>query len=119
MTREGYAELPEFLSIPSSIPPVLLVDDHQPNLMIATTYLEQMGYEFEIAEDGMETTRHIRNAERDSGRKRLPIIALTAHYMVADREQCLLSGMDHYMTKPIDPAQLEKTLRQYTKDVPV
>jgi two-component system sensor histidine kinase/response regulator len=50
--------------------------------------------------DGFETTRAIRENERQSG-AHLPIIAMTAHAMEKDRQRCLEAGMDGYVTKPI------------------
>jgi len=58
--------------------------------------------------DGHEATRLIR---RIPGMYRLPIIALTAHATVEDRERCLASGMDDYITKPIDQEELMDCLR--------
>jgi PAS domain S-box-containing protein len=55
--------------------------------------------------DGYETTRRIRDAERNSG-GRTPIIAMTAHAMPEDRDRCLSEGMDDYISKPIDISDL-------------
>jgi CheY-like chemotaxis protein len=55
--------------------------------------------------DGLDATRAIRAAEGDSGRH-LPIVALTAHAMKGDRERCLAAGMDGYVSKPVQAAEL-------------
>lgn len=60
--------------------------------------------------DGWEVTRLIRAAEAEQNRTRLPIIAMTAHAMPGDRERCLAVGMDGYLAKPIDVAQLDELL---------
>ena len=55
--------------------------------------------------DGLEATRLIRQKEQILG-KHTPIIAMTAGAMKGDQERCLASGMDGYVSKPIDPQQL-------------
>ena len=55
--------------------------------------------------DGMEATAAIRSREGISG-KHVPILAMTAHAMRGDKERCLASGMDGYISKPIQPSGL-------------
>jgi CheY-like chemotaxis protein len=58
---------------------------------------------------GFEVTAHIRERERLQG-GRVPVVALTAHAMKGDRERCLAAGMDAYLAKPIDAAELERVV---------
>ncbi|MFZ2620785.1 MAG: ATP-binding protein [Alphaproteobacteria bacterium] len=62
--------------------------------------------------DGFEATGHIRAREADLG-THLPIIAATANAMVGDREKCINSGMDDYVSKPIRLTQLKEVLGRY------
>jgi CheY-like chemotaxis protein len=60
--------------------------------------------------DGFTATRHIRDWEQDTGRKPLPIIALTAHIMDEHRERSLESGMNAHLSKPIELGELRDAL---------
>jgi PAS domain S-box-containing protein len=110
---------------------ILLAEDHPVNQIFATDILQRWGHTVVLAEngreavdhfagtpfdvvlmdiqmpimDGFEATAAIRLCERDSG-THIPIVAMTAHAMEGDREQCLSSGMDAYVSKPIRPAKL-------------
>jgi two-component system, sensor histidine kinase and response regulator len=54
--------------------------------------------------DGLQTTAAIR--QRESAGKHIPIIAMTAHAMVGDKERCLQAGMDGYTSKPLQVQEL-------------
>jgi len=61
--------------------------------------------------DGFEATARIREQEKSTG-NHVPIIAMTAHAMVGDRERCLAAGMDDYVSKPIDADVLFAALQR-------
>ncbi len=115
---------------------VLIVEDHDPNVMVVGAYLDSLGYGYEVAnngthaveiaksrnfhavlmdvqmpgKNGFEATREIREFERAEGRKPVLIIGVTAHAMAGDKEKCLIAGMDEYMSKPYSLSELEKKL---------
>ncbi|WP_457574846.1 response regulator [Desulfolithobacter sp.] len=117
---------------------ILLVEDEYINTTLAVTLLEQAGYQVSVASsgreavrswqaghfdcilmdiqmpdmDGLEATRRIRTLELENG-GHITIIAMTAHAMEEDREQCLAAGMDDYIAKPINAATLLALLRKY------
>lgn len=111
---------------------ILLVEDNELNLDMLSRRLKRKGYEvvtaadgkkgIEAAEserpdlilldmslpvlDGWEAAQQIKNNPRI---KHIPIIALTAHAMVGDKEKVMQAGCDDYETKPIDfPRLIEK-----------
>ncbi len=119
---------------------ILLVEDNDINRQIATEMLRKAGMDVDIAVngreavdrvqarvydailmdmqmpemDGYEATRHIRGDPRPEVASQ-PIIAMTAHAMQGDREQCLAAGMVDHVTKPIDRRVLLKTLGRFVK----
>jgi PAS domain S-box-containing protein len=130
--------IPE-LPVAKSAGRILLAEDSPVNREVAVGMLELLGYEVELAEngrqalltagqenidmilmdcqmpemDGLTATGEIRRQEAIAGRRRLPIIALTAHAMEGDREQCLAAGMDDYLTKPFTQMQLAEIIRKW------
>jgi len=64
--------------------------------------------------DGLEATMEIRKKEKTSG-EHIPIIAMTAYAMSGDRERCLGAGMDGYVSKPIQPEELFRTIYTHTQ----
>ena len=122
------------------IPPlrVLLAEDSVVNQKLALALLKKWGHSGAVANngreavelanqsafdvilmdvqmpelDGLEATRRIRQSESGTDRH-IPIIAMTAHAMKGDRELCLESGMDDYVSKPVRPWQLLNALSQF------
>jgi len=62
--------------------------------------------------DGLEVTRTIRSKEKSTG-SHLPIIAVTAHVMKGDRENCVEAGADDYIGKPIQPMELYAAIERF------
>jgi CheY-like chemotaxis protein len=60
--------------------------------------------------DGFAATAEIR--KREGGSKHTPIVAMTAHAMQGDRQRCIESGMDEYVTKPVSIEGLKQALEK-------
>ncbi|MCH9682546.1 MAG: response regulator [Deltaproteobacteria bacterium] len=67
--------------------------------------------------DGLAATAELRR--REGGPRQLPIVAMTAHAMPADRERCLASGMNAYVSKPIVRRDLVRVMRRFAPGRPM
>jgi two-component system sensor histidine kinase/response regulator len=63
--------------------------------------------------DGYATSKSIREREKQDNERRVPIVALTAAALPGDREKCLESGMDDYITKPVTRNVLLASLKKW------
>ncbi len=63
--------------------------------------------------DGLEATRQIRKLESDSNIGQIPIVAMTAHAMQSDKENCMKAGMNDYVSKPVSPHALAEILKKW------
>ena len=63
-------------------------------------------------EDGYALIRSIRDADERAGRQPLPCVAVTAYAREDDRARALAAGYDRHLTKPIDPAELLRTIAE-------
>ncbi|MDY6904512.1 MAG: ATP-binding protein [Thermodesulfobacteriota bacterium] len=68
--------------------------------------------------DGLTATRKIRDPASPVLNHSIPIIAMTAHVMSSDREECINAGMDGYIAKPIDPFLLMRELEKWLPQTP-
>ncbi len=117
---------------------ILLAEDNRVNQVLAVRILEKAGYSVTLADngraaldalekqhfdivlmdvqmpemDGLEATVALRRRETGTG-NRIPIIAMTAHAMVGDKERCLEAGMDAYLTKPLQMRDLFSMIRAF------
>jgi HPt (histidine-containing phosphotransfer) domain-containing protein len=63
--------------------------------------------------DGYTAVRILRQNETAKSSRHMPVIAMTANAMAGDRDKCLRAGMDDYLSKPLNRALLEQTLRRW------
>jgi signal transduction histidine kinase/DNA-binding response OmpR family regulator len=61
--------------------------------------------------DGLEATRRIRAWETETGAPRVPIVAMTAHGLQKDRDECLAAGMDEFLVKPVTLSEFARVVR--------
>ena len=119
---------------------VLLVEDNKINIKVATTMLQKLGFEYDIAingeeavkqlsntgykvvlmdcqmpvMDGFTATRKFRDNEQKTQTTRTPVIAMTGNAMKGDKEACMEAGMDDYLSKPVSMQSLKEKLDKWT-----
>jgi CheY-like chemotaxis protein len=115
---------------------ILLVEDNPANQLLAETVLEREGFLVDIAGSAAEAVRQIsahlpdlilmdislpgqdglsltRDLKSDPATSRVPVVALTAHAMVGDREAALAAGCSGHITKPIDVDKFGDEVRAF------
>lgn len=121
---------------------ILMVEDYEGNIVVLSHLLEEMGLAHDIARtgaeaiknwnkneydiilmdiqmpemDGFAATRLIRAMEKEKNLLRTPIIGMTAHALVGDKDKCIAAGMDSYLPKPIVESHLQRKILQYLKE---
>lgn len=119
---------------------ILLAEDNEINQQVAREMLEIKGFKVTIANNGQEAVQAIKENEdgfdlvlmdiqmavmdgykatieirKDPRFKELPILAMTAHAMVGEREKSLSIGLNEHITKPIEPSLLFKAIAKWIK----
>ncbi len=118
---------------------VLVVEDNITNQAVARGMLEKFGLDIDLVAngeqairaleqlpydlvfmdcqmpvmDGYEATRRIRDPQSGVVDSKVPIVAMTANAMKADRDRCLAVGMNDHVAKPVDPSRLEQALSRW------
>lgn len=124
---------------------ILLVEDHGPNALVATSMFELLGYACDVAADGaealkrfedgsyalilmdlqmpvmdgLETTKRIRAMEHDRDLRHTPILAMTAHVSDTDRIKCAEAGMNGFIPKPFNPETMATMLEDFMPPAPL
>lgn len=118
---------------------ILVAEDDKVNQKVALLMLKKLGLRADLAPDGVEAVRRYKDGRYDlilmdcnmpemdgyqatgeirrleGAGPRVPIIALTANALKSDRKRCLDSGMDAYLTKPVNPDELLSVLSRWLK----
>lgn len=115
---------------------ILVVEDNPANQLLAETVLDREGFVVDVAGTAVEALRHItanvpdlilmdislpgqdglsltRELKADPATSRIPVVALTAHAMVGDREAALAAGCTGHITKPIDVDKFPDEVRAF------
>jgi len=116
---------------------LLVVEDNIINQKVMSKFLDKLGCTYDMAAHGREALTQLENRDydlvlmdcqmpvmdgfeasaeirkREDGRKRTPILAVTANAMKGDQDQCLIAGMDDYLSKPVKLDALYRMLCRY------
>jgi CheY-like chemotaxis protein len=119
---------------------ILVVEDNEANQLLASSVLEREGYLVELAANAKEAVERVttnqpdlilmdvqlpgedglglaRRLKADPKTTMIPIVALTAHAMVGDREEALAAGCVGYIAKPINTRTFGEQIRKYLVSV--
>ncbi len=117
---------------------ILVIEDNEDNVFIIKHYLERLGYSVTVAENGkigvekskelkpdlilMDMMMPVMNGyeatniiKSDDEVKEIPVIALTAHASIGDKEKAINAGCDDYLPKPIELQKLGNLVKKWMK----
>lgn len=126
----------------SNVSKALIVEDYEGNIVVISYILDDLGIVYDVARNGVEAvdlwgknhyevvlmdvqmpqmdgftaTKEIRRLEQLKNIARTPIIGMTAHALVGDKDKCIDAGMDAYLPKPIVEADLKEEILKYLKE---
>lgn len=118
---------------------ILVVEDYEGNIVILSYMFDELGVEYDVARTGLEAvnlwkknyydvvlmdiqmpvmdgftaTKEIREYEAQNALERTPIIGMTAHALVGDKDKCIECGMDAYLPKPLVEVDLQREILRY------
>ncbi len=122
---------------------ILIAEDNPVNQLVAVKILEKLGYKADVAGngaeaieflskiaydivfmdcqmpvmDGYDASRAIRAGKGNVLNSKVTIIAMTANALKGDKEKCIVSGMDDYISKPVTPAMLSEMVEKWVSAV--
>ena len=133
---------PASVAAPSQALHILIAEDNIVNQKVAVYQVRRLGHTAAVTNNGREALDALQTAHYDlilmdcqmpdidgyaataeirrregQGTRHMPIIAMTAHSMEGDREKCLASGMDDYVSKPVQPEALRMAIERCHKPV--